>query len=144
MIGVRKPFSKNLHAKNDPKTRTLVKKFFADRGITLVDHPNEFDIDLVSEDGQIRIEVEHRFNWSEVDFPFNTVNILERKAKFFREGNTHYCILSANYKRLGFISANKIQQFIKPEFLVESPNKYVKKGEYVFKVPIGQFEFYDL
>ena len=144
MVGVSKPFNKSLHAKNDPSSRKLVKKFFAERGVILVDHPNKYDIDLQTEDGKVRVEVERRPVWDSFDFPFDTVNVLERKRKFFETGNTHYCIISQNYKRLGFIPADKLTEYIKPEFLKENPNKYVRKDEYVYKVPVDEFEFYSI
>lgn len=144
MIGVSKPFSKSLHAKNDPKSRKLVKEFFAERGVVIDDHPNKYDIDLVSADGHLRVEVEHRLNWDMPDFPYEEVNIPERKAKFFSEGKTHYVILSRDYRYLGFISADKIQQFMKPECLKESSNRFVQHSEYFYKVPKTQFEFYQI
>ena len=144
MIGVSKPFSKSLHAKNDPTSRKLVKKFFAERGVTLTDHPNKYDIDLQTEDGKIRVEVEHRLNWQEEEFPYEKVNVPQRKAKFFEAGNTHYCILSRDFKYLGFISATDIQQFMRPECLKESSNRFVEKDEFFYKVPKTKFEFYKL
>lgn len=53
MIGRSKPFDKQLHANNDPKSRIVVKKFFAERDIILVDHPNKCDIILITEDGKL-------------------------------------------------------------------------------------------
>ena len=144
MVGVSKPFNKSLHAKNDPSSRKLVKKFFAERGVTLVDHPNKYDIDLQTEDGKVRVEVEHRLNWDKEEFPYDEVNVPERKAKFFAAGNTHYCILSKDYKYVGFIGAENIQRFIKPEFLKESRNRFVENSEYFYKVPKTEFEFYKL
>ncbi len=144
MIGRSKPFSKTLHARNDPKSRAVVKKFFAERGVELVDHPNQFDIDLVTTDGLLRVEVEHRINWDTPDFPYKEVNVPERKAKFFETGNAHYVILSKDYTRLGFISAKKIQAFIKPDCLKESSNRFMKEAEYFYKVPQTEFEFFDI
>lgn len=144
MIGVQKPFNKSLHAKNDPKSRKLVKEFFAERGIKLIDHPNKYDVDLVSEDGEIRIEVEHRLNWEEKEFPFTEVNVPERKAKFFETGKTHYVILSRNYNYLGFINAELLQSYIKPEYLKESSNRFVQECEFFYKVPKSNFEFYSV
>lgn len=144
MIGKSKPFSKTLHARNDPKSRAIVKQFFADKGVTLIDHPNQYDIDLTTEDGKLRVEVEHRLNWDTPDFPYTEVNVPERKAKFFEAGNTHYVILSKNYSHLGFISAARIQRFILPQFLKESSNRFVKEAEYFYKVPQTEFEFFKL
>jgi len=144
MIGRSKPFDKQLHANNDPKSRIVVKKFFAERDIILVDHPNKCDIDLITEDGKLRVEVEHRNSWNKRDFPYDEVNVPERKAKFFKDGNTYYVILSKNYKRLGFISAAKIQRFIKLQSPKESSNCFMKKGEYFYKIPQTEFEFFDV
>lgn len=144
MIGVRKPFSKGLHAKNDPKSRTLVKAFFAERGVVINDHPNKYDIDLISDDGTIRVEVEHRLNWNTPEFPYDEVNVPERKAKFFKDGNTHYVILSKEYTYLGFISAKIIQKFMKREFLKESSNRFVAEREFFYKIPKTKFEFYQI
>lgn len=142
MIGVRKPFNKSLHAKNDPKSRRLVQAFFAERGVVLIDHPNKYDIDLITKDGKVRVEVERRPIWKTGKFPFDTVHILERKEKFFREGNTHYCIVSGDYNWIGFIPAKLITSFMRRKYLKENPNKYVKEGEYAYDIPTDQFEFY--
>ncbi len=144
MVGKSKKFSQKLFSANDPKSRRLVKAFFAERGVTLVDHPNKYDIDLVSEDGTIRVEVEHRLNWDVPEFPYDEVNVPERKAKFFSEGNTHYVILSKDYKYLGFISGPKIKKFMIPECLKESRNRFVQECEFFYKVPKTQFEFYEV
>ena len=144
MIGIRKPFSNSLFKQNDPKSRVLVKKFFADRGIKLVDHPDRYDIDLITEDGKFKVEIEHRKSWKLPKFKFPTVNILERKGEYFKKGETHYCILSNDFKHIGFIPADKIQKFIKPKFLREIPNKFVSKGEYAYQIPVNKFEFYPL
>jgi len=144
VIGINKPFSKSLHAKNDPESRKKVQAFFAEWDIILVDHPNKFDIDLITEKGEVRVEVERRPIWKTGTFPFPTVHILERKEKFFREGKTHYCIVSADYKWMGFISAQLITSFMTPKHLKENPNKYVSSGEYAYDIPTDKFEFYKL
>lgn len=145
MRGLNKPFSKSLHAKNDPKSRKLVKAFFAEWDIVLIDHPNKYDIDLITEDGKVRVEVERRINWKTgLKFPFNTVHILERKKKFFETGNTHYCIVSDDYKFMGFISGAIIKEYMDDKYLIENPNRFVKKGEYAYDIPVEKFEFYPL
>ena len=144
MIGINKPFSKSLHSKNDPKSRKITKEFFAKRGVTLVDHPNKFDIDLMTEDGGLRVEVEHRLVWTEPEFPFSEVNVPQRKAKFFREGKTDYVILSERYTHIGFISADSIKNYMEDKHLKESPNKYVEKDEYFYKIPKDKFEWYTI
>jgi hypothetical protein len=144
MSDVRKPFDKELHAAHDPKSRELVKVFFAERGITLKDNPNKYDIDLLTEDSLMRIEVEHRTNWVGKEFPYEGINVPKRKDKFFLEGNTHYIILSNDFKYLGFIGAKRIQNYMKSEYLKISPNRFVKQGEKFYEVPRSEFEFYPI
>ncbi len=144
MKGIRKPFSKSLHAKNDPRSREIVKMFFASQRIILIDHPNKYDIDLLTEDGKLRVEVERRVVWKEEKFPFPSIHVLERKKKFFEAGDTHYCIVSKNYDYLGFISSTTISKYMDSKYLIEIPNKFVKRGEYAYDIPIDKFEFYSV
>ena len=144
MIGVNKPFSKDLHMKNDPTSRKLVKEFFAERGIKLKDNPNKFGVDLMTEDSDLLIEVEHRLNWAQPEFPYEEVNVPQRKSKFFAEGIAHYVILSRDYKYLGFINAKSIQKYMAAEYLKESSNRFVKEHEYFYKIPKSEFEFYQV
>lgn len=139
---VNKPFSKSLHSQNDPASRKLVKKFFAERGIELTDNPDRYGVDLMTADTEMKIEVERRINWEGVEFPYDEVNVPRRKEKFFSSGDTHYVILSKDFKRLGFIAAKVIQRYMKPDFLKESKNRFVKEHEYFYKIPRKEFEFY--
>lgn len=144
MIGRKKAFDARLHSRNDPKTRKLVKKFFKQFNVILTDHVNKYDVDLITEDGQIKVEVERRLNWEGEKFPYDTVHVLERKKKFFLNGDTHYCIISKDNNYLGFISARVIQRYMVDTLLKNNPNKYVQSGEYVYPIPTAEFEFYKL
>lgn len=141
MYGESKRFSPSLHQGNDPKSRTVVKDYLARYGMIVDDNPNKYGVDLISKDGTLQVEVEHRLPWIEEEFPYTEVNVPERKAKFLREGNVQYIILSRAYDRLGIIMGRDIKQFIVDENLVLNPNKYVKNNEYFFKVPISAFKW---
>lgn len=141
MFGVHKQFSRSLHKGNDPQSRRVVKEFFQKRGITLNDNPNEYGIDLVSPDGTLMVEVEHRLPWTDEEFPFAEINIPERKAKFLRDGKCQYVILSCNFSRMGIVRGPDVQPFITDDNLAHNPNKYVRNGEYFYKVPRTAFKW---
>jgi len=141
MYGRSKRFSPSLHQSNDPKSRQIVKDYLAQFGLIVKDNSDKYGVDLVSEDGLLQIELEHRLPWVDEEFPYAEINVPERKAKFLREGQVQYIILSRAYDRLGIVTGEIIQQFIVDDNLVVNPNKYVRNDEYFFKVPKAAFKW---
>ena len=140
MHGVRKRFSQSLNDSHDPKSRKIVKEYLAKQGIVVKDNPNKKGVDLLSEDGSVQIELEHRPPWKGEEFPFSEVNVLARKS-YLGEGKIDYIILSCDFKRLGIITAKEIQPYIIDSNLHHHRNKYVSEGEYVYKVPASAFKW---
>lgn len=141
MYGARKPFSRDLHQGNDPKSRRIVIEYFRKQGIPMNENPDKFGVDLISADGTLQIEVERRLPWIETDWPFADINVPERKAKFLAEGKAQYIILSRDFSRMGIIRGEDIKPFIVDDNLRVNPNKYVREGEYFYKVPIAKFRW---
>lgn len=142
---VNKKFDKKLFTQNDPKSREIAKKFFQKLGIELIDHPNQFAIDLITKDNSFQLELEHRHSWKSGEFPFDEVNLPRRKKDHFIKSDTsHYCILSKDYSWLGIVHNLIIKSFIKPRFLKEHPNKFVKKDEYFYKIPKKSFLWFKI
>jgi hypothetical protein len=141
MTGIHKPFSKELHRQNDPKSREIVKKYLAKQGIIVEDNTNKYEVDLVSKDGSLQIEVEHRLSWTEEIFNFAEVNLPERKAKFFVCNHIAYAILSKDYSHIGMIDGKTLMKYITSENLKESSNKYVRQGEFFYKIPRSAFRW---
>jgi len=145
MIGKHKTFDKKLHAVHDPKSRDIVKAYYLKAyNIVLEDGKSRYDVDLISPCGKYRVEVEHRMSWRGIEFDYDLVNIAERKKKFLVDGKTDYVILSADYTRIGIIKGKKVKKFMEDEHLKECRNKFVLKGEFFYKVPREQFEYFDL
>ena len=140
MYGVRKKFSKDLHDCHDPKSRKVVKEFLKKQGIVVNDNTNKKGVDLISDDGTLQLELEHRPPWNSHDFPYSEVNILERK-KYLGEGKIQYIILSRDFSRLGIISGDVIKKYIIDDNLKHNPNKNVWRDEYVYKVPATEFKW---
>ena len=139
MYGVAKRFNRALHAGNDPQSRRIVKEYLKKQGIVVNDNPNVYGIDLISPDGTLQIEVEHRLVWDSDEFPYEEVNVPERKAKFLQDGKTQYFILSQDFSRMGMIHGKDVQPYIVDDNLQESSNRFVRGGEYFFKVPKSKF-----
>lgn len=141
MIGTHKKFSQSLFNRNDPKSRTVVKEYFNKQGIPLNDNDNKYGVDLISEDGTLHIEIEHRLVWTNDEFPYKEVNVPERKAKFFVENHIGYVILSADYSHMGVIDGKTLRLYMVAENLKESPNRFVKENEFFYKVPVDAFKW---
>lgn len=141
MYGERKPFSKALHKSNDPQSRRIVIEYFKKQGIPLQENPNQFGIDLISADGTLQIEVEHRLSWGEDQWPFPDINVPERKAKFLADGKAQYIILSRDYSHIGIIRGEVVKEYIHDNNLHLNRNKYVRDGEYFYKVPTSKFKW---
>lgn len=140
MHGIRKRFDKELFLRSDPKSRRVVKEYLAKQGIIVKDNPNKRGVDLISEDGSLQFELEHRPPWVDEDFPFSDVNVLARK-QYLGEGKICYIILSRDFKRLGIITGEVLKEYIKDSNLHHHRNKNVYEGEYVYKVPTEKFKW---
>lgn len=141
MIGEYKPFSKSLHSKNDPKSRSVVIGFFKKQKIPLSENPDKYGVDLISPDGTLQVEIEHRLSWDAPEFPFPDINIPERKLKFLGDGKTQYVILSKNYEYMGVLLSKDMREYFHPDNLHENKNKFVRNGELFFKVPVNKFHW---
>src|ERR1035437_2811669 len=88
-------FSEEWMQRNDPPSRKTVINFYKRFGVNLKDGPNKYKIDLISEDGEILVEVERRGKeaWLTGDFPFPTVCIPSRKKGWFNQ-EAQYAVCS--------------------------------------------------
>lgn len=141
MMGEHKEFSLALFRQNDPKSRKVVKEYFNRNNIPLEDNIDKYGVDLMSKDGTLQIEVEHRLVWDGAEFPFDEVNVPERKAKYFVENHICYVILSKDYSHIGLIDGKTLRKYLTIDSLQESSNRFVKKGEMFFKVPKSEFKW---
>ena len=137
MFNKYKKFDKSLYQENDKKGKEfavkVLKQLYPEHRII---EGSQFGVDLkvFDKDNNLvkNVEVEVRNNWkTDFDFPFDTVNIPERKRKFF-DGNCLYVSVNKNCNRCLIIE----DKIILKSPVVENPNKYVASNEYFFKVPI--------
>lgn len=142
MKGQYKSFDGGLFDENDPKSRKVIIEIFKKLNIPLKDDSDKYAIDLIAADGSFSVELEHRPWWKGAEFPFEEVNIPERKARLFNyDKKFYYVILSKDFTRLGMIPGSELKNYIVDDQLKENPNKYVSRGELFYKVPRTAFRW---
>lgn len=139
---IRKPFDPEAFLANDPPAREAVKACFNGFGVELLDNPDKYGVDLVSQDGQIKVEVERRPAWPGGRFPYETVHIPARKIRILGDGTAAYAIVSADLASIGTIGGFQLFEYlmIDPK---ESFNKCVGEGELFYDIPVSAFEWFD-
>jgi len=140
-----KIFSQKLCDENDRPAREVVKEFYSRIGINLKDNPNTYGVDLISEDSSLCVEVECRHVWDEPEFPFDTVNFLNRKMKFVKLHKYNifeFVIVSYDFKRLGIINRDTLMANIEKTSLRALSNRFVAEGEKFYQIPKNQFTWF--
>ena len=127
MTAKRKPFSKKLYGSNDEDARTAVK---AHLGRLCEDNPDQYGVDLMYRDKMIEVEIKQHWGLENY-FPFQTVQIAQRKGKF-ADTNTEFWILNRYINRAIIIPSSALRK----KYLKEVPNRYVKEGEFFYCIPV--------
>ena len=130
---MNKEFSKELFRKHDQDARDATKNFLSSKGWLVTDHPDRYAQDLVARKGDIEVlvECEVKLGWRNGKFPFDTVQLPERKAKFFVPSTAFFIWNKPLTEALYFWSPDI--QHLEPALV---PNKYMKK-EYFYRVPLN-------
>jgi len=135
--GEYKKFSKRLFDTHDAPARTLSKMILEEQmGYRYAaDHTDTYGPDLICEDDWgVRkfIECEVKNNWSGPQFPFDSVQVPERKRKFCRIPNLYFMMFNKEMDH--FIWMKGADILTSP--LVEVKNKFTPSGELFFQVPL--------
>lgn len=138
--GAYKKFDNGLYQRYDKIAKEIVihhvnnTQGYGD-GVSAIENPDRYGPDVIMQHQgtPVRyIEVEVKNWWPNTDeFPFPTVNILERKKKFFALG-AELWMLNILMNRAMIITPEDI----KYKRLVEVPNKYKPEGELFYQVPV--------
>ncbi len=139
-----KLFNRALYLENDSIAKQAGIYHLANNGAKWITiNPKKYDCDILyrySHDQDTPpslLEVEVKKTWKGGQFPFETVNVLERKSKYFELG-ADLLLLSANLKDYLIIKGSDILA-IEP---TEVQNKYVHQLEFFYQVPLSLVEFY--
>jgi hypothetical protein len=139
---VRKPFSKEQHQQDDLPAKLAVSGYISKNWGVTVEEGGQYDVDLVCMWGQevmSYVEVERRHNWTD-EFPFNTVHVPGRKAKFFNLSNTTFLFsVRSDLKKAMWCSGVKI---LESEIKLLN-NKHCENEDF-FVVPLDQWTLVEL
>lgn len=136
----RKPFSRSLYADNDNIAKIAGYHHCLSMGAIWVSiNKNDYGCDLVyrtedTNDPDVPpkcLEVEVKRTWKHGPlFPYETINVLYRKKKYFDAG-CDLLLVSGDLEHTLFLTADTILDCD----LEEVPNKYVSSMELFYKVP---------
>ena len=135
---ITKKFNKSVHDACDPPARQAVINYFKTFGVTVKDHPNQYDVDLLlisNGEPYASIEVETR----PPDLSkYKTIHIAERKGKLLKTDlPLAFFVLTADFSHAWVTNSINIQN----SPLREVPNTAVSKGERFYDVPIGLWKY---
>jgi hypothetical protein len=137
-MGGYKRFDKALFAKYDALARKATIKALEARGYTAKDNPDTYAQDLIAtKDGkQFLVECEIKAVWQTDTFPYDSVQLPERKKKFFNKPTLFFIWNKHTSKAAVFWDHH-----VKDLTPVEVPNKYLDKTENFFQIPIERVRF---
>lgn len=133
----RKRFDRKLYEECDQRARDATTTYLVSIGYDVKPHPDRYAQDLVAtKDGSSHmVECEMKLVWNGDNFPYPTLQLPERKKKFFTPPTQFFIWNSDALHALSFWSRDI--ENLEP---VEVPNKYVYSGEMFFQIPIAYTE----
>ena len=145
-MAIRKRFDRTLYTKYDALAKEATTHYLTGQGYTVNGHPNRYAQDLIfghfepakvyDLDTVSCAECEVKLVWNGETFPYDTVQLPERKKKFFN-APTRFFIWNSTLTTAATFWSNDIKD-LEP---VEVPNKYVYKGEYFYQIPLDMVTF---
>jgi hypothetical protein len=130
---MRKQFSEALHGKHDKPARIRTMEYMQTKGYEIWENPNTYGQDLIAEGskGKFYVECEVKTVWDTDKFPFDTVQLPERKSKFFSSPTLFFIWNKMLTSAIMFKSYD-----IKHLTPVEVSNKYITSGEFFYQIPL--------
>lgn len=137
----RKAFCNELHAKYDQLAKKASTKHLELLGFKVSEPENKYIQDLIAErdDQSFMVETEVKLIWKGDVFPYYTIQLPQRKEKFFLRKTLFY-IWNEPLTHAATFWSHKIKH-LKP---VEVHNKYIHKGEFFYQIPLELVKFIKL
>lgn len=143
-MSARKRFDPALYEENDKIAKEFVKSLLKGTDFQVIENPKKRGVDLlVYKDSQhvANLECEIKRVWKTSDFPYDSIQIPERKTKYTQlEKPTIFVML--NNDQSGYLTITQKELLNSP--VKEVPNKYVYKGEMFYQVPVTKVQFNNL
>ena len=128
-----KQFNEALHGKHDKPARVRTMEYMQIRGYEIWENPNPYGQDLIADasKGKFYVECEVKTVWKGEDFPFDSVQLPERKKKFF-DKPTLFFVWNNELSTALLFKSNDIKDLTP----VEVSNKYIASGEMFYQIPL--------
>lgn len=142
---MRKRFDRDLYNETDKLAKNSAIKLVDSAKYTVTENPKKTNVDLLVADNEgkhiFNIECEIKKVWKTKEFPYESVQFPERKAKYANL-DTPTIFVMFNHDLSSFLAVSGNSLLSSP--CVEVPNKYVHKGEKFFQVPLTSVSFDDI
>ena len=143
-MSVYKNFDQNNYDKNDQLTRDAVLRYLRGEGHYVIENPDKYGPDLILYSGYkpvAYIEVERKLVWRGANFPYPTVNLPERKAKFLKTKlPIDFWILNHDLNCAMIIPDLAVEL----KFLNEVANSSIASGEMFYQIPLELCNYVEL
>jgi hypothetical protein len=126
-----KQFDKKLFEKYDQAAKEATLKYLRDSKCTAEENTQDRYAQDIIYNGNNYAECEVKRVWKGYDFPFDSVQLPERKRKFFNKP-TLFFIWNEDCTRAATFHSEKVKHLVP----VEVSNKYIKSGEKFFQIPL--------
>lgn len=144
---MRKRFDRELYNEVDKKTKEKVFSLLEEfDNIHAAENTKKTKVDILVTDPdtdelKFNIECEVKRVWKNKEFPYESVQIPERKLKYaILDKPTLFVMFNVDYS--AYLVIKSADLVASP--CVEVPNKYVYKGEKFFQVPLTKVVFNDI
>jgi len=145
--GVRKPFDKELYEKNNEPAIAAVLHHLHQSGLYAAQSDDLYGPDITvfgrgyKKISYIEVEVKHNWRVEREDFPFDTVQLPERKGKFLRKAlPIEFWILRPDLRMAVIIPDYTVVS----SRLVEVANRLVEAGEKFYQIPLEECHVIEL
>jgi hypothetical protein len=140
----RKRFDPVLYSENDRIAKDFVKEALKGSEYQVLENPKKRGVDLLlyrNSEHVANIECEIKRVWKSTEFPYDSVQIPDRKTKYTQlDKPTVFVMLNNDQSAYLAIS----QQVLLNSPKKEVPNKYVFEGEMFYQVPISSSHMNDI
>lgn len=132
-VGLRKQFDKQLFEIYDRFAREKTTQYLESIGYDVVPHPNQYAQDLIAykDHDAWFVECEVKNAWSGKNFPYPSVQLPERKKKFFDHRTQFFIWNKQGEHAMTFWSTDILK--LEP---VEVYNRFISSGEYFYQIPM--------
>lgn len=147
-----KPFNKQLHDENDPKSRKVILEHFKSKGLNqLIENPDIYGIDLVLPSRTLGIELERHAKWldSDKEYIYQNIHILSRKKHLFQNESMDvmFIVLNYHYSKATYLWKSTIQKYLTNDYM-EHLKCYVPghgwRYDDVYNVPRRELKYINL